>query len=78
MLKIKLHNELPQWIISSDIAAYHPFTKTIHIRKKLGIRKTISVLIHELLHFLIEEIGQKMSRQDLSNKTHSWIDRRWQ
>ena len=49
---IKFVDEIPQWIISSDIAAYHPCTKTTWIRNNLG-SKTISILLHELTHWFI-------------------------
>ena len=49
---IKFVDEIPQWIISSDIAAYHPHTKTIWIRNNLGL-KTIPILLHELTHWFI-------------------------
>lgn len=52
MFKIKFVNEIPQWIINSNIAAYHPFSKTIWIRNNLGLR-TIPVLIHEITHWFI-------------------------
>jgi len=51
-LHIKFVDELPQWIISSDIAAYHPASKTIWIRNNLGL-KTIPILYHEFMHFFI-------------------------
>jgi len=51
--KVKFVDEIPQWIISSDIAAYHPYTKTIWIRNKLGWGKTILILLHELTHWFI-------------------------
>ena len=51
--KIVWHDELPGWIISSDIAAYHPLTKTIHIRNDQGI----VTLIHELIHRILDIVG---------------------
>jgi len=53
ILKIKFYNELPQWITSSDIAAYHPSSRTIYIKKRLG-SKLPKILIHELTHWLID------------------------
>ena len=53
IFKIKFVNEIPQWIISSSIAAYHPKTKTIWIRNDLGW-KTIPILLHELTHWFID------------------------
>ena len=49
---IKFVREIPQWIISSDTAAYHPFSKTLCIRNNLGWR-TIPILFHELQHWFI-------------------------
>jgi len=43
------HEELPDWIISSLTAAYHPYGNVIHIRKDQGTL----VLIHEYLHWAI-------------------------
>ena len=53
--RIQTHATLPQWITSSDIAAYHPATRTIHLRRGLGWR-TIPVLIHELTHWAIHAL----------------------
>ncbi len=70
MFKIKFVNELPQWIISSNIAAYHPFSRTIWIRNNLGW-KTIPILIHEVTHWFIHRF--------LNNKKelHQKIDKRF-
>ncbi len=51
-MRIRFYKELPQYIISSDIAAYHPNSKTIFIRKGLGL-KLPGVLLHELAHWFI-------------------------
>jgi hypothetical protein len=48
-MKVKICNELPQWIISSDKAAYHPYTKTIYIKD--GCMRYI---FHELGNWLID------------------------
>lgn len=50
--------ELPQWILSSDIAAYHPFTSTIHLRRNRGI-KIIADFFHELCHHIFELFNLK-------------------
>ncbi|MGE5631408.1 MAG: hypothetical protein ACM3TR_09965 [Caulobacteraceae bacterium] len=68
-MRIKFCKELPQWIISSDIGAYHPYARTIYVRKNLGLLKTIFVLCHELLHYLIH-IAK------LPEELHSIIDKR--
>lgn len=44
-MKIIFIDELPQWITSSDTAAYHPFSKTIWIKRGLGFH-VIPVLFH--------------------------------
>ena len=51
-MKIEFHESLPQWITSSDIAAYHPASRTIFIKRGLGLN-FIPTLIHELTHWLI-------------------------
>jgi hypothetical protein len=53
-MKINFVSEIPQWIISSDIAAYHPHSRTIWIRNDLGW-KTIPTLCHELCHWFIDK-----------------------
>lgn len=60
--KIKVRKELPQWIISSDVAAYHPASNTIYIRRGAGMR----TLFHELGHWLacLYEI----------QALHDWLD----
>ena len=45
--KIIKCKSLPQWIISSDIAAYHKFSNTIYIRND----QNILVYLHEYLHW---------------------------
>ena len=68
-MKIKFVNEIPQWIISSDIAAYHPASKTIWIRNNLGW-KTIPTLLHELTHWFIHKfLGN-------NEKLHNKLDRK--
>ena len=56
MLRIVFHPELPQWITSSDVAAYHPATRTIHMRRGLGMGSAM-VLVHELAHWAIHTLG---------------------
>ena len=48
-MKIKVVDELPQWIISSDKAAYTPHNKTIWLR-----RDCKRYIFHELGHWLID------------------------
>ena len=66
---IKFVKEIPQWIISSDIAAYHPYSKTIWIRNNLGWR-TIPILFHELQHWFIHVFLNN------NNKFHNKIDKK--
>jgi len=68
-MKIKFVSEIPQWIISSDVAAYHPASKTIWIRNNLGW-KTIPTLLHELTHWFIHKfLGN-------NEKLHNKLDRK--
>lgn len=55
--KLDVCKEIPQWIICSDRAAYHPFTQTIFIKK--GIQNFYLILLHELGHHLIHILGFK-------------------
>ncbi len=57
IMKIKIVDELPQWIIASATAAYTPATRTIWIRKRLGILGFTSALVHELGHYFIDVCG---------------------
>lgn len=43
-LTIVFCKELPQWIISSNKAAYHPYSNTIYLT-------SLKYLLHELLHW---------------------------
>ena len=62
-MKIVIVQELPQWIISSDVAAYHPATRTIYCRKDKWW-----YIAHELGHWL----GCKMG--EYGNWVHNWLD----
>ena len=55
-MRIRFHPELPQWITSSDVAAYHPASGTIHVKKGLGWR-LVPVLAHEFTHWAIHVLG---------------------
>ena len=51
------HDKLPEWIASSEYAAYHPYGNAIHIRNDMGLR----TLMHEYTHWLICSVfGEKM------------------
>ena len=67
-MRIRFYKELPQYIISSDIAAYHPKSKTIFIRKGLGFR-LVPVLLHEITHWIIHVWR-------LPENFHKWLDRK--
>lgn len=67
-MRIQFHRELPQWITNSDIAAYHPASRTIHLRRDLGWR-LIPVLAHELTHWAIHMLG-------LPETLHKRLDRK--
>lgn len=67
-MKIKFVDEMPQWIIESDIAAYHPHSKTIYMRKNLKW-KTIPILFHELQHWFIHIFLRN------NKKLHNKIDK---
>lgn len=52
--------ELPQWVIESNTACYHPYSNTIYIRNDKGKL----TLIHEYLHWFFciihFDIGHKL------------------
>ena len=66
-MRLEWHDDLPQWITSSDVAAYHPASRTIHVRRGLG-RRLPGVLLHEMLHWLIDVAG-------LTEPWHRRLDR---
>lgn len=51
--KIEKHKELPQWILSSEKACYHPSSNTIHIKNDQGIAS----LLHEYSHWFAHVVG---------------------
>jgi hypothetical protein len=55
--RVEFHDELPQWIISSDTGAYHPWSSTIFIRRGLGWRKLVITFLHEIGHHIICLLG---------------------
>ena len=55
--KIERYRRLPQWIISSDIAAFCPNNNTIYIRADA----TKYDPIHEYIHWVLWNIGFKKS-----------------
>lgn len=64
MLKIKIVNEIPQWIISTDKAAYHPYSNTIYLRKDRWWKD----ILHELAHWIAYKIGGR------DCWIHNWLD----
>lgn len=61
--KIFFVAELPDWIMSSENAAYHPYTNQIWIR-----RDHWWLIVHELIHWVAHKIGGTQSR------IHKWLD----
>lgn len=59
--RIRLIDELPQWIISSDLACYCPRTDTIWCR-----RDKWWLVFHELGHWLACKISWEW--------LHGWLD----
>jgi hypothetical protein len=55
--KIKKCDDLPQWIISSDRAAYHPHSRTIYLT-------SYRYLMHELGHWVIDIFGGRKRAQN--------------
>ena len=47
-------DEIPQEFISSDIAIYLPYDKSIYIINDLKKWKMFTTIIHELLHYFID------------------------
>jgi len=66
--KIIKCKELPQWIIESDRAAYHPTSNTIYIRED----QSFWVLCHEFLHFFFHKLGFTFN-----SKIQKLIDKFW-
>ena len=54
--RIRVVDELPQWIIASDVAAYTPATYTIWIRRARRASMAVN-LAHELVHHIIHILG---------------------
>lgn len=57
-MKIILVGIMPQWIISSDVAAYHPSRRVVYLKRDnlilMGLR-----LLHEFGHHVIEALSGK-------------------
>ena len=52
--------ELPQWIISSDTAAYHSYSNTIYIREDRGLLSLVHEYLHWLFHLTHINLGHKI------------------
>ena len=65
--KIIKCKELPQWIIESDRAAYHPHSNTIYTKED----QKFSVLFHEFLHFFFHKLGFTFN-----SKIQKFLDRK--
>lgn len=61
--------ELPQWITSSDYAAYCPTIRTIYLRHG----EEIWVLFHEIGHHIIELLGCNSTIQRAYDKLTLWV-----
>lgn len=56
--RIEFHEELPEWITSSDEAAYGPCTRTIYLATGRYSKLRIAwSLLHELGHHIIEVVS---------------------
>lgn len=61
--KIRFVDEIPQWIMSSDTAAYSPKMNQIWVR-----RDRWWMIIHELIHWVAHLTGGTECR------IHKWVD----
>jgi hypothetical protein len=59
---VRRYRSLPQWITSSDRAAYHPAGNTIYLRHDQGFR----TLMHEYGHWFACKVGWGW--------LHTWLD----
>ena len=75
-LRIRVHNELPQWITSSDRAAYHPASRTIHFKRScINVRVVLHELCHWFIHFfhLPERFHHELDKEDNPWEKHPSI-----
>jgi len=61
--RLRIVDELPQWIIGSGLAAYQPWTRTIWI-KRLSFGTMAWYLLHETIHHVIEVLGGQRQAQE--------------
>ena len=58
-------DELPQWIMSSEIGAYHPRSETIFIKKQ-SFKEMLITFGHEIMHWFIHKfVDDNMELQKL-------------
>ncbi len=73
---VELHYELPQWIISSEIAAYAPSTNTIYMSMKYN--RPFGVFLknfgHECIHHLIQLISGEHRYQILFDEVAAILE----
>lgn len=59
--KIIRCEELPQWITSSDTAAFHPASNTIYIRiDRGGLKSLLHEYCHWFFHLIHFDLGHKI------------------
>ena len=58
--KVVRCNELPQWVIESDTACYHPFSNTIYIKNNKGIATLFHEYAHWFFHLIHFNVGHKI------------------
>ena len=70
LLKFEFYYEMPQWVIPSDVGAYTPGSRTIHIAMKTNrsFKMLVNTIVHELIHHVIEVV-------DGQPKTHHKFDK---
>lgn len=66
-MRVRIVDCLPQWITSSDTAAYHPYTRTIWIARPMTVRK----VVHELCHWLADILHIRVAH-GLLDRTSGW------
>lgn len=55
--RLMVVDEIPRWIIASDVAAYTPNDRTIWIRRGAGRASFLGSLLHEIGHHAIDLLG---------------------
>lgn len=67
--------KMPDWVISSNDAAYHPYSRTILIRNGLDVSKIelVEWILHELTHHIIEITFKKKHYHNIYDKFYNKI-----